>query len=528
MNTPPRPSILKSTLLIFSGRTVSRILGIIREILSASFFGAGAGMDCFNLAYTSVTALSQVFTEQFLTPIVPIFFRRQEQDGEDAAIRSTRAIVTRLTVVSLLACCLLFLIAKPLVCLLAPGFGEQKILLTVKMIRWFAIGGLGFILHRFLGGIYTCFFRYFMIAYSPVIMNLVTITMLILLAHSIGIISLAAGISLGFMAYLVCLLWFLPHRNQILRPLWGKGDQGLRSYGSMLYPLFLSVGVEQIQLFVDRSLASRLPEGTLSVQGYAFRLVRMNAEFFVGTFGMVIVPVFSSLAASRKYEDFSRNFSLAFQGALLYISMGACIVIALALPLVKVIYERGAFTADVSIQTASLIIYYTIAYSAQGIYFVVLRGFHAFGNTRTPTLTTIFSVTVMVTLDYMLVKPMGIYGLALATAVGHSMNLFLLYLLFNKYLTPKWTLKNVKVAVISLLIAILMGNMIRLCWNEGKTFGIDSSFLTRLIGIVIISSVAILIYLILLKLLRLDAVEFFISKIKTRNLRESSDTTRDS
>lgn len=514
MKSPAPQSVLRGTVLLFIGKIISRVLGLVREVLSASLFGAGMAMDCFNLSFTIVTSMRLLFSEQFHTPITPVYFQRKRESGEEAALLSLRQVTTRLNLITLIICIIVFLFAAQIVRAIAPGFDEQKIRLSATMARWFAVGGAGIILYRYYTGIFTCFFQYTAVSFTPLLMNVFAIGGMVFFAVKAGVVSLASGMALGYLAHLATLMFFLPKQRRVLTPSWNRGDPGVKKYTLLLMPLFLAVSVEQVQLLVDRALASGLPEGDLSAQGYALRLVRMFTELLVGTLGTAIFPLFSSLAASEKKKEFARNFSLAFQGVAFVVAIAGAIGISLSLPITRVILERGAFTSQDSAVTAGLIGYYAVAYGAQALFIIVVRGFHAYGNTRTPVYTTVASVIVMIIADFLLIGPMGINGLALALAIGYCLNLLLVFLLFSRFLPGKEVLLNIRNALLAIILAFLFGWGLRWIWELLDDKHLVDHFLNQVISITLLGVVACSIFVILLHFLRIPAVKFLHQKIR--------------
>jgi putative peptidoglycan lipid II flippase len=495
---------------------LNRFLGVGREVLTAAFFGSSAAMDAFNLAFTVVTSMRQFFAEQFLTPIIPTFFQRRQEGGETAAVQSLRYITTRLNLISIGICVVIFIGSKQIIRWIAPGFQPEQVHLAGTLIRWFAVGGVGFILHRYYSGIYMCFFRYTMISFAPLLMNIGAILAMIFFAAQYGVISLAAGFSLGFLAFFLLQAAGIPHRREILSPRWGKGDPGVRLYAILLAPLFISVFTEQIQLFIDRSLASGLPAGALSAQGYALRLIRTSSDIWLGTFGVAVFPIFSELAAKEQREELARHFSLALQAVILFLFMTGAVMISLALPTVRILLERGEFTAQDSLVTARLLVYYTVAYIAQAFVVVIVRGLHAHKDTRRPMLATMISVAIMILFDFILIRPMGISGLALATAIGYSTNMILVYLFFSKHLTPAHTRNNLKIALLAFALVLPIGWLMKTGWSHLEEAQILVGFFAQLAGLVLFTATGTGLYILALRLLHIEAYEYAYNKIKTK------------
>jgi putative peptidoglycan lipid II flippase len=521
MKSPKPQSALRGVALLFIGRIPSRILGLIREMMAASFFGASRMMDSFNIAFAVMLFMRQLFAEQLATPVLPTFFKRNKESGQKEALDTLRALTTRLGLLTLSISVVIFLGAKHIIQVIAPGFSEDQINLTATMVRWIAVGGVAVMLYRYFVILHTCFFRYTVIAFAPLFLNIGAITAMTCFAISAGVVSLAAGLAMGSIGYVVTLILFLPHGRTILKPRWGRGDPGLSLYLMMLLPLFISSSVEHLQLFIDRALASGLPAGALSAQGYALRLDKMYFESIIGIFGTVVFPVFSSLAQSQKREEFAKHFSLALQGVMLVLAFVGAVLVSLALPIIRVLLERGSFTYDDSVRTASLIMIYTLAYTAAPLKIIIIRGFHAHGNTRTPVITTSISACVVIILDFILIKPLGVQGLALALTIGWSLNMILIYILFTKHLPLRHTLQNVKMLLLSIALALLMGITLHYAWSVFEINHIVDTFLSRVMALVVSVSILLLAYIYILKVLRVPAYEYLIQKIRAK---QQSDT----
>ncbi|MFH1862073.1 MAG: lipid II flippase MurJ, partial [bacterium] len=250
--------------------------------------------------------------------------------------------------------------------------------------------------------------------------------------------------------------------------------------------------------------------------GYAIRLMHMFSDFCIGIFGTTIFPVFSALAASQQKELFARNFSLAFQSVSLMMTFAAALVIALALPIVKLILERGAFTPEDSLLTAQLIVFYIIAYAAQTMQIVVVRGFHAHGNTRTPVIATVIAVAVAIVADFLLVGLMGIHGLALATTIGYSLNLCLTYLLFKRHLKSKDSFTNIKIFIVGLLLSILIGFGVYYGWSAIEEQFPITNLMIKVITIMLLCLGALAVYIFILHVLKIPTLKYIREKLQAK------------
>ncbi|MBU1652798.1 polysaccharide biosynthesis C-terminal domain-containing protein, partial [bacterium] len=440
----------------------------------------------------------------------------KNKEGDAAAYHSVRVISTLMTILAVVVSVLLLFFADVVTTWMAPGFDAEARKLSILLLRCFSVGGAGIILHKYYSSLHTCFFRYNAVAFAPLTFNMFIIISIVFFGSRVGVISLASGIALGYLAYFLTLFITLPKRAELTKPAFDWKDPGLRQYIWMLLPLYLAVSVEQVQLFVDRALASHLPEGSLSSQGYALRLVKMFADFIIAIFLNVLFPVFSSLAQSNKRQEFARQFSLTLQAVILLMAIAGSVMVGLALPGVRTILERGSFEYADSVRTAELIGLYFIAIGSQTLYIVISRGFNAHGDTRTPMITTIISVSVIIAADFALVGSMGIKGLALALAIGYSLNAVLMYLLFSRYLEAKHHWKNLRIFTIGIGLAVLLGWTLKISWDKIAATSLVDSFFLRTGLLTLISLLAVGLFLGALKVFKIEALGYILKKYRSR------------
>lgn len=429
--------LLRSSALVGSMTMLSRVLGLVRDVVIAAFVGASANADAFFVAFKIPNFLRRLFAEgAFSQAFVPVL-ADYKQEG---SVEAVRALINRVAGVlggSLLLITSLAIIAAPLVAaLFAPGFLDQplKYALTSEMIRITFPYLLLISMTGFCGAILNSFGRFAVPAFTPVFLNLSLIFAATVAAPWFAepVFALAWGV---FFAGFIQLLFQVPslYRLELLpRPIWDTKDEGVRRILKLMVPALFGVSVSQINLLLDTVLASFLPTGSVSWLYYSDRL----AELPLGVFGIaiatVILPNLSAHRAAEREGRFSLTLDWAVRSVLLIGVPAAVALMLLAQPILVTLFQYGELTAeDVRMSSLSL-----QAYSLGLVAFMLVKvlapGFYARKDTATPVKIGIIAMAVNMLLNLLFVLPLmyfwniGHMGLALATSVAAFLNAGLL------------------------------------------------------------------------------------------------------
>ncbi|MCB1856603.1 MAG: murein biosynthesis integral membrane protein MurJ [Halieaceae bacterium] len=431
------PGLLRSSALVGAMTMLSRVLGLVRDVVIAAFVGATANADAFFVAFKIPNFLRRLFAEgAFSQAFVPVLADYKEE----GSIVAARALVDRVAGVlggSLLLITSLGVLAAPLVAaLFAPGFIDQgeKFQLTAQMIRITFPYLLLISMTGFCGAILNSYGRFAVPAFTPVFLNLSLIFAATVAAPWFAepVFALAWGV---FFAGIIQLLFQLPslYRLELLpRPIWDTRHPGVRRILKLMVPALFGVSVSQINLLLDTVLASFLPTGSVSWLYYSDRL----AELPLGVFGIaiatVILPNLSAHRAAEREDDFSLTLDWAVRAVLLIGVPAAVALVLLAQPILISLFQYGELGArDVAMSALSL-----QAYSLGLVAFMLVKvlapGYYARKDTATPVKIGIVAMVVNMVLNIALVLPLmhywsiGHVGLALATSLAAFLNAGLL------------------------------------------------------------------------------------------------------
>ena len=436
---PSNSGLLGSSFVVSIGTMLSRVLGLVRDVVLANLLGAAPNADAFFVAFKIPNFLRRLFAEgAFSQAFVPVLTETREQDSHEAV----RHLVDRVAGVlggSLFVLTALAMVMAPWVALLfAPGFSRDvaKLALTADLIVWTFPYLLLISLTGFCGAILNTYGRFAVPAYTPVLLNLSLITAAVVWAPTMPepALGLAMGVTL---AGVVQLLFQLPSLRALKltpRPVWDTKDEGVRKILMLMVPALFGVSVSQINLLFDTVLASLLPDGSVAWLYYSDRLTELPLGVFAIAIATVILPTLSALNTRAEPEEFSQTLAWAMRNVLLIAVPATVALWLLAEPILATLFQYGAFTdRDVEMAAASLRAY-TVGLGGFMLIKVLAPGYYARQDMKTPVKIGIIAMVSNMVLNVLFVFPlmwyfgMGHVGLSLATSVSAWINAGLLYL----------------------------------------------------------------------------------------------------
>ncbi|PDH35667.1 MAG: murein biosynthesis integral membrane protein MurJ [Halieaceae bacterium MED-G26] len=431
--------LLGSSFVVSIGTMLSRVLGLVRDVVLANLLGAAPNADAFFVAFKIPNFLRRLFAEgAFSQAFVPVLTETREQGSHEAV----RHLVDRVAGVlggSLFVLTALAMVMAPWVALIfAPGFSRDvaKLALTADLIVWTFPYLLLISLTGFCGAILNTYGRFAVPAYTPVLLNLSLITAAVVWAPMMPepALGLAMGVTL---AGVVQLLFQLPSLRALKltpRPVWDTKDEGVRKILMLMVPALFGVSVSQINLLFDTVLASLLPDGSVAWLYYSDRLTELPLGVFAIAIATVILPTLSALNTRAEPEEFTQTLAWAMRNVLLIAVPATVALWLLAEPILATLFQYGAFTdRDVEMAAASLRAY-TVGLGGFMLIKVLAPGYYARQDMKTPVKIGIIAMVSNMVLNVLFVFPlmwyfeMGHVGLALATSVSAWINAGLLYL----------------------------------------------------------------------------------------------------
>jgi len=424
---------------------VSRVLGLVREQVFAAFFGAGFAVDAFQVAFRIPNLLRDLFAEGAMSAaFVPTLTQVQERQGREAAMRLANLVVNFLLVTVSAVCLLGILFADRLVPWMAPGFGQVpgKLELTTQMTRIMTPFLLLVALAAAVMGVLNTRRIFFVPAIAPTMLNLALIAagfVLSPLCPRFGlqpIVGMAFGVLLGGLGQLLIQVPSLYGQGFRWRPIISFRDPGVLRIVTLMAPAAIGLAATQVNIFVNTFLASMLRQGSVSWLNYAYRLMQLP----IGLFGVAIATVtlaeVSRHAARREMPELKRTISFSLRFGLFLTLPATMILMALAHPIVALLYQHGRFGPEDSVQTAQALWGYALGLSAFSAVRVLVPVYYSLGMTRIPVTISFVTIAVNIVLNILLMHPLQHRGLALATSISSVLNFALLFEMLRRKIGP--------------------------------------------------------------------------------------------
>ena len=454
-NTPKGvKGLLGSSLIVASMTMLSRILGLVRDVVIATFFGAGSQADAFFVAFKIPNFLRRLFAEgAFNQAFVPVLAQISEQDNAHLLklmiSKVSGSLLLVLSVITVIA-----VVAAPVLALVfAPGFAGDgdKLGLTADMLRITFPYLLLISMTGFFGSLLNYSKRFVIPALTPVLLNLSLIVAALWLAPqmTVPVMALAWGVLAAGIFQLALQLPFVAQLGLLVRPSVGFSDARVKQVMKLMLPALFGVSVAQINLLLDTVLASLLQSGSVSWLYYSDRLMELPLGVFGIAIATVILPGLSQRHASKSPQAFSDTLDWALRMVLL-IGVPAAIALGLlAEPLIATLFHYGAMgDSDVLFSAASL-----RAYAFGLLFFMLVKvlapGYFARHDIKTPVRIGIWAMASNMLLNLLLVWQFAHVGLAMATSLSALLNAVLLGIgLYRKKIwqpNPGWMIFSLRV-----------------------------------------------------------------------------------
>jgi putative peptidoglycan lipid II flippase len=471
-------NLLKATGTIGGLTMVSRIAGFAREMLMARIMGANAVTDAFLVAFRLPNTFRRLFGEgAFSAGFVPLFSQRlQGEDGAAEAKRFSEEVLAVFLPTLILFTLVFEVIMGPFVALLSGYAGEQLALATFLTQITFPYLILISLVSLF-AGILNSLARFTAAAFAPALLNFAMLAALLLVpeGRELSATALAIGVTAGGVIQLALLLVATKRAGISLRIRRPRITPGVRQFVRVVVPATLGAGVYQIAAFIDTFFLTRIGEGAVSWFNYADRLNQLPLGVIGAALGTAILPQVSRFVGANDPGKAARVQADAMELAS-FLCLPAAIALAVSAgPLVSALFQAGRFDAEDSAATALTLSIIVMGLPAYVLVKVLTPGFYARQDTATPVKTAAVVLIANVLLNFVLIPPFGIAGLAAAMAICSWLNCVILYVILHRrghFRIEAWLLSRIARQLVAgaAMAAALWGIKVGLGdWFTGST-----------------------------------------------------------
>lgn len=504
--------LAKATIGLMIVTMMSKILGFGRELVLTYTYGTNAISDVYITTLGIPTILFASIGTAISTTFIPLFYEIEKKNGKQEAIKFTNNICNMIILLSFILAILGFIFAEPLVKLFAMDFRGEKLELAIWFIKIMILG----VIFIGLSNIMTAWLQLngkFSIAGLAYIPYNIFLIVSILLSSSINKVFMPIGALIAMASMFFFQLIFAIRCGYKYTWILNFKDEYIKKMMILIMPVFIGVGVNQINAIVDRSLASTLGDGFITILNSANRLNGFVTGLFVMTIVSVVYPTLSSASNEENRDRFVNSIVRSINSVVILIipiSIGA---IVLAEPVVRIVFERGSFNSSDTRMTAIALACYSIGMIGFGLREVLNKVFYSLKDTRTPMINGAIAMCMNIILNIVFVKILGYAGLALATSISSLICIILLFKRLKEKVEYFGQDKIYSTMIKSLIAAIVMGIVTSVSYEYISVI-LGTGYMQEAITLFVSVVLGLIIYVIMSIVLKIEDTDIILNIIR--------------
>ncbi|AZR73923.1 murein biosynthesis integral membrane protein MurJ [Anoxybacter fermentans] len=507
----------KTALLLMLITIFSKIFGFARDITLSYFYGASNISDAYLISITIPMVIFSFIGTGISTGYIPMYSKIESNNGVEDANRYTNNLVNILIVICTVIIILGFLFTNQIVKVFASGFEAETLTLAVQFTKISLLGiyftGLIYIFNGFLQlkGDYT------ITALVGFPMNFFII-LSIFISSKANILVLSIGSVIAIASQLLLVLPFAYKKGYRYKFILNIKDEYIKTMAYIALPIIIGVSVNQINILVDRTLASQIATGGISALNYANRLNGFVQGIFVLSIVTVMYPMISKMVAENNMTGLKKSLAEAISSVNLLVLPATVGAMIFAEPVVRLLFGRGAFDVQAISMTSYALFFYSIGMIGFGLREVLSRAFYSLQDTKTPMINAAIAMVMNIILNIILSKFLGIGGLALATSISAIFCTVLLFISLRKKIGP-FGMKHITISFIKVLCAsLVMGLIAKISYNILLNYiGANLSLLTSI-------GIGAIVYFIIIYFMKIEEVDIIVIALKKKLKRSTANT----
>lgn len=502
--------MLKKTVVLIMFVTIcSKMLGFGRELALSYLYGASNISDAYLVSITIPNVIIGFVSAGIVAGFIPMYSKVLQSNGEAEANKFTNNLINLLLIIITIIIIVLFLFTKEVVGLFASGFEGETLELTVKFTKISLLAIYFTTLVAMYKGFVELKNNFIISALIGFPLNII-ILLSLFISSKYSLLALPTGFVFAIIAQLLLLLYFARKAGYKYEMKLNIKDQHTIRMAYIALPIILGTSVNQINILVDRTLASRITVGGISALNYADRLNQFVLGIFVVSIITVLYPTISKMAAENNIKGLKKTISEAITGVNLLVLPAMVGSIIFASQIVSLLFGRGAFDGNAILLTSSALMFYSIGMIGFGLREVLARAFYSLQDSKTPMINAAMGMILNIILNLILSRYLGIGGLALATSIAAIFTTVLLFISLRKKIGP-FGIRKVLISFIKILFAsLLMGFIAKVSFNY-LIIAIGQN-----IALLIAIAIGAVSYFVIIYFMKIEDVEVIVNAIKRK------------
>lgn len=506
--------IAKAALGLMVVTIFSKVLGLVREQVLAAAYGTGMYAAAYSTANSIPVVLFAIIGSALATSLIPMYNKLSAESGEDRALEFTNTLINIVVIICIIMAGLGIIFTKPLVKVFAAGYEGEILTTTISFVRILLVS----IIFVGLSNIMTSYLQIKNNFLIPGLVGLpysIVIIVSIYLSVNNNVYILVYGTLIAIMCKFLFQIPFAYKKGYRYSFKTNLKDPAMKEILALILPVVIGVGVSQVNSIVDKTLASTLGINVVASFNYATRLYEFVQALFITSILAVVYPQLSKYMV----KDDKKAFKLSIRKTInvLVILLVPIIVgaVVLAIPIVKILLQRGKFTPEDTIMTANILKIYTVGVLAFAIRDVMSRAFYSLQDSKTPMTNGMVAIGFNIVLNLLFIKSLGYQGLALASTISAYIGLGLFYLSLKKKIGDFEQNKIFIVFFKSAASAMVMGIVAKFTftWATG-VFGIG--LLNEMMALGLSVGVGAILYFIMMYILKTEELYSIIDMVKNK------------
>lgn len=497
----------KTALLIMVITILSKVFGFAREITLSYLYGASSISDAYLISITIPSVIFGFVATGLGAGYIPMYSKIIQDEGEIDANRFTNNLINILIVICTVIILAGLLFTDQIIKIFASGFEGGTFALTVQFtkISLMAIYFTGIV--SIFSGYLQIKGNYFIPALIGLPLNFFVI-LSIILSKSTNILALTVGYVVAVASQLLLMIPFMGKNKFKYNIIFDLKDKYIINMAYMALPIILGVSVNQINMLVDRTIASQIVVGGISALNYANRLNGFVQGIFVLSIATALYPMISKMAAEKNMGGLKSSLAEAITGINLLVIPSTVVSMVFAAPIVTILFGRGAFDNHAIHMTSTALFFYSIGMVGFGLRDILSRAFYSMQDTKTPMINAAIGMVLNIILNIILSKYMGIGGLALATSIAATFTTVLLFISLRKKIGP-FGMKQISISFLKILFAsLIMGVLAKLCFDK------LTAILSQNLSLFMAISIGALIYFVIIYFMKIEDVDVLVKAVK--------------
>lgn len=488
---------------------IAKLFGLGRDLALSYVYGASNISDAYLVSITVPTVIFSLISISLAATFIPMFENIQNKKGREASNRFVNIVLINLLFVSTIIIILIYFFSETLVYIFASGFEGNTLIIATDLLKINV-----FILY--FSVISTIFGSLLQIRGSFLIPAFITVPFNILIVFSIiasgifGYPLLSIGLVFASIVQVLILVPFVVKQGFDFYWIFDFKNSDFRKMIKMSAPVLIGSSVTQVNIIIDRTLASRITSGGISALNYGDRLTGFAVGLFVISVINLIYPKLCKYSADLNLNGFKDLINKAIFGISLFIIPMTVGFSIFTKEIIELLFFRGEFNETSIMLTSGALAFYSLGMMGFSMRELLSRIFFSLSDTKTPVINASLGIFINIVLNIILSRYFGIGGLALATSIAATVTTLLLLISLRKKIGP-FGMKQISISFLKILFAsLVMGGLAKLSFNY------LTSSLSQSLSLLLAIGVAVISYFMIIYFMKIEDVDIFVGAIKKK------------